>query len=101
MSTKSILPPESLASLSTPWVLLDCRPGAETFARGHLPGALHAHLDRSLSAASEPGFDPAIGGRHPLPDLTRWSKQLGAWGITPETWVIACDAASGGNGVTP
>jgi len=98
MSTNSLISPESLAQLSTPWVLLDCRPEAETFATGHLPGAIHADLDRALSTASDPGFNPALGGRHPLPEPSQWSRQLGAWGITPETLVIAYDAASGGNG---
>ncbi|MDP2875663.1 MAG: sulfurtransferase [Holophaga sp.] len=98
MSTNHLISPDSLTRMSEPWVLLDCRPGAETFATGHLPGAIHADLDRTLSTASDPGFDPAQGGRHPLPEPCHWSKQLGAWGITPETYVVAYDAASGGNG---
>jgi thiosulfate/3-mercaptopyruvate sulfurtransferase len=77
--------------------LLDARPGAEAHAAGHLDGALHADLNLHLSAASAPGFDPARGGRHPLPDLATWAAQLGAWGIGPETPVVAYDAASGGN----
>jgi thiosulfate/3-mercaptopyruvate sulfurtransferase len=93
-----LVSPEVLSSLLIPWVLLDCRPGAEAFASGHLTGALPADLDRHLSSASEPDFDPSAGGRHPLPELLRWSKQLGAWGITPETLVVGYDNASGGNG---
>jgi len=98
MSTHPLVAPESLSCIPEPWVLLDCRPGSEVFASGHLAGALHADLDRTLSAASAPGFDPAQGGRHPLPALSRWSQQLGEWGITPQTFVVACDNASGGNG---
>jgi len=98
MSTSPLISPESLPRLQAPWVLLDCRPGVEAFASGHLPNALHADLDRTLSNASEPGFDPASGGRHPLPDRLRWSRQLGEWGITPQTFVVAYDYASGGSG---
>ncbi|MDR3671724.1 MAG: rhodanese-like domain-containing protein [Holophaga sp.] len=86
----SAIPPGSL--------LLDARPGPQAFADGHLPGALHADLNRQLSLASAPGADPARGGRHPLPSPAQWAAQLGQWGITPETWVVAYDAANGGNG---
>ena len=98
MPAQFLLPPESLSNLPSAHVLLDCRPGPEAFASGHLPGALHADLDRFLSTASESGFDPAKGGRHPLPEPRHWSERLGAWGITPETPVVAYDDASGGNG---
>jgi len=97
MSTP-LVSPESLAQIPAPSVLLDCRPDPEAFASGHLAGALHADLDRCLSRAAEPAFDPAEGGRHPLPEPARWSKQLGAWGITPQTLVVAYDNSSGGNG---
>lgn len=77
--------------------LLDARPGAQVYASGHLDGAVHADLDVRLSAASAPGFDPANGGRHPLPAPATWAAQLGAWGIGPETRVVAYDASSGAN----
>lgn len=98
MPTHPLLSPENLSKLPMPRVFLDCRPGTESFAAGHLPGALHADLDRTLSSATGPDFDPAQGGRHPLPSLATWANQLGEWGITPETWVVAYDGASGGNG---
>ncbi len=88
---------EALRATTGPVRLLDARPGAEGYAAGHLEGALHADLNLRLSAASEPGFDPARGGRHPLPPLATWCEQLGAWGIGPETLVVAYDGASGGN----
>jgi thiosulfate/3-mercaptopyruvate sulfurtransferase len=81
-------------------LLLDARRGAELFAQGHLRSALHADLDRCLSLAGEPGQDPARGGRHPLPGPERWAAQLGAWGIGPDTWVVAYDGANGGDGAT-
>ncbi len=88
---------EALLAAPTSVRLLDARPGVEGYAAGHLDGALHADLNVQLSAASEPGFDPARGGRHPLPSLATWCAQLGAWGIGPETRVVASDAAAGGN----
>ncbi len=86
-----------LASPPAPFRLMDARAGADVYAAGHLRGALHADVNLQLSTASEPGFDPARGGRHPLPDLAAWSRRLGAWGIGPETFVVAYDAAGGAN----
>lgn len=77
--------------------LLDARPDAAAHASGHLPGALHADLNRHLSTASDPGHDPARGGRHPLPSVARFAAQLGAWGIGPDTEVVVYDASGGGN----
>jgi thiosulfate/3-mercaptopyruvate sulfurtransferase len=77
--------------------LLDVRQSPEEYAAGHLPGALHADLNRQLSTASDPGHDPARGGRHPLPPLDRFAAQVGAWGIGPDTEVVAYDAQGGGN----
>ncbi len=98
MSNLPLVSPEALSRIPGPCIILDCRPGAEAFASGHLAGALPADLDRALSAAGSPGFDPRLGGRHPLPELSEWSAQLGSWGITPRTFVVACDGTSGGNG---
>lgn len=77
--------------------LLDARQDPADYASGHLPGAFHADLNRQLSAASDPDHDPARGGRHPLPPLARFAAQLGAWGIGPDTEVVAYDAAGGSN----
>ncbi len=98
MSFGPLISPESLIATTDPIRLLDARPGAEVYASGHLAGALHADLNVRLSSASEPTFDPAKGGRHPLPALARWAGQLGAWGIGPDTRVVAYDGAAGGNG---
>ena len=95
MPFPALVSPREIAPSS---VLLDARPGPEAFAGGHLPGALHADLNRCLSGATAPGADPARGGRHPLPEPGRFAQQLGAWGITPETSVVAYDDANGGNG---
>jgi len=92
-----LVSPESLRAAAEPYLLLDARPGAATFAGGHLPGARHADLEASLSDATAPGFDPSRGGRHPLPALARWAAQLEAWGIGPATQVVVYDAAGGAN----
>ncbi|GLH70463.1 sulfurtransferase [Geothrix rubra] len=92
-----ILDADALAARLFSVRLLDTRQDPGEFAAGHLPGALHADLNRHLSTASDPGFDPARGGRHPLPDPARFAAQLGAWGIGPDTPVVAYDASGGGN----
>ena len=98
MAFGPLIAPETLAEASSSLLLLDARPGVEAYASGHLQGAHHADLDRWLSMASEPGFDPARGGRHPLPAPAVWAERLGAWGIGPATRVVAYDDVSGGNG---
>jgi len=94
MPTPAVLAP---SALRPPYVLLDARSGP-AFAAGHLPGAVLADLNVSLSGAQAPGADPARGGRHPLPSPEVWARQLGDWGITPGTRVVAYDDACGGNG---
>jgi thiosulfate/3-mercaptopyruvate sulfurtransferase len=78
-------------------VLLDARASHAAYDAGHLPGARWASLEQDLSDAAAPGADPARGGRHPLPSLERWSRTLGAWGISPETFVVAYDDQAGAN----
>ncbi len=90
-----LLTPQDLRRL-TGAVLLDARPRA-AYEAGHLPGALPADLESTLSSAAEPGHDPACGGRHPLPAPEAWSRQLGAWDIGPDTVVVAYDEAQGSN----
>ncbi len=90
-----LIAPEDLHALEGA-VLLDARPFA-AFATGHLRGALNADADRQLSRASQEGFDPAVGGRHPLPSLLQWRTTLGLWGIGPATPVVVYDEQSGAN----
>ena len=72
-------------------VILDTRPAGADYAKGHLPGAIHAELNSALSAAEEPGAEAAEGGRHPLPSIETWARRLGEWGIGPRTTVIVYD----------
>ena len=85
-----------LATLKDQVRLLDCRTAAE-YEAGHLPGAINADLERDLSRVTAEGFDPAKGGRHPLPDLRAWRDTLGRWGITPDTAIVCYDSQGGAN----
>lgn len=70
--------------------LADAHAGARAYARGHIPGAVYASLDEDLSDLSKQGL-----GRHPLPDAAAFSVTLSRWGWTPDTPVVAYDAANG------
>lgn len=89
---------ELAARLNSPDLLIvDCRfdlanPGwgQREHAAGHIPGAVYAHLDTALSAPRTAG-----SGRHPLPSPAAFAAQLGGWGYTPTTRVVAYDQGSG------
>jgi thiosulfate/3-mercaptopyruvate sulfurtransferase len=81
------------------WRVVDCRfslldpaRGRGDHARGHVPGAVYAHLDEDLSAPVQPGRT----GRHPLPEPDDLARRLGEWGIDGSTQVVAYDDGSGG-----
>jgi len=78
-------------------LVVDCRSdiadpqrAARDYAEGHVPGAVHADLDRELSDLSRQGL-----GRHPLPGADRFASLLARWGWTPQTTVVAYDNANG------
>lgn len=80
------------------WVVMDCRfglgnteKGREEYLVSHIPGARYAHLDEDLSGPIIPGET----GRHPLPDITSFAKQLAHWGISNDTQVVAYDSMGG------
>lgn len=73
---------------------IDCRTDPAAYASGHLQGAVHAQLERDLSA---PMADARDGGRHPLPAIEALCARLGDWGVTPATHVIAYDDQGGAN----
>jgi thiosulfate/3-mercaptopyruvate sulfurtransferase len=79
------------------WRVMDCRfdllrpeKGRQDYLSGHIPGAVHADLDKDLA-------DPVRkdSGRHPLPDPDRFARVLGGWGISNSSQVVAYDHASG------
>jgi len=95
----TLVQPEALAQAlsDVTVVVLDCRhtlgepeAGERAYLRGHIPGALHAHLDRDLSGPHRPD-----AGRHPWPDAEGFTTRLGQWGITPAHQVVAYDAGDG------
>jgi thiosulfate/3-mercaptopyruvate sulfurtransferase len=79
------------------WAVLDCRSelarpewGANAYAEGHIPSAIHAHLDRDLSSPVTP-----TSGRHPLPSIEALVATLGSWGIDENVQVVAYDQSNG------
>lgn len=70
--------------------LADPQSGADRYAAGHLPGAVHADLNRDLADLGRQGH-----GRHPLPDSDAFAATLGRWGIGPGTQVVVYDAGDG------
>jgi thiosulfate/3-mercaptopyruvate sulfurtransferase len=93
MPVDPVITPRELAARPDA-VILDCRPDARAYAAGHLPGAVHAQLERDLAG---PTPDPARGGRHPLPLVRDFTATLGRWGITPRKTVVAYDDQNGAN----
>lgn len=84
---------EALRSDPAHVVLLDVRhdlkdpeKGPRLWREGHIPGAIHAHVDRDLSAPVKPGT-----GRHPLPDVDAFLETASRWGVAPGVQVVAYD----------
>jgi thiosulfate/3-mercaptopyruvate sulfurtransferase len=78
-------------------VLVDCRfnladpaAGRRLYEAGHIPGAVYADLDRDLASPIGPDT-----GRHPLPDAGVLANSLRAWGVDPDSQVVAYDDAGG------
>lgn len=104
LPTPLISAPELLALLGRgeAWpVVLDCsfdladsQAGEKAHAQGHLPGARYAHLDRDLSGPKT-ARGAIDGGRHPLPTREAFAATLTAWGIGPDTPVVAYDTQGG------
>jgi len=78
-------------------VIVDCRfdlvnplAGRTEYERAHVPRAVHLDLERDLS-----GPKASHGGRHPLPEVSRFSETLGRVGIDEHIAVVAYDAQNG------
>jgi thiosulfate/3-mercaptopyruvate sulfurtransferase len=79
------------------WRVFDCRydlsapeKGVALFESGHIPGALHVHMDRDLSAPKS-----GTNGRHPLPDPGSFAGWLGARGVRQSDQIVAYDDSGG------
>ena len=70
--------------------LADPGAGERAFEQGHLPGAIHAHLDRELAGAKT-----GRNGRHPLPARADWAATLARLGVTPARAVVLYDGQGG------
>jgi len=98
MNTPLLIEPDELAlrmdsGSVQDFVLVDCRfrlddkeAGRRAYAKGHIAGAVYAHLQTDLSAS--PG---SRGGRHPLPSADAFGLFLQTIGVGPSTYVIAYD----------
>ncbi|MDX5333344.1 MAG: sulfurtransferase [Gammaproteobacteria bacterium] len=70
--------------------LADAQAGRRAYLAGHVPGAVYADLEQDLSGPVGPET-----GRHPLPDPMLLARRFAAWGIGPDTQVVALDDAGG------
>lgn len=100
MIYRTLISPAELAAYTgdPDWVIVDCRfsltdteLGRRSYAEGHLPGAVYAHLDADLSGPIVPGQT----GRHPLPSVEACAATFAAWGIGAQTQVVAYDDRDG------
>jgi thiosulfate/3-mercaptopyruvate sulfurtransferase len=78
------------------WRIFDCRHdlaqpelGERQYREAHIPGALHAHLDRDLSAPKD-----GRNGRHPLPERGAFIAWLGEQGLKASDPVVCYDAGN-------
>ncbi|HEX6722503.1 MAG TPA: sulfurtransferase [Burkholderiaceae bacterium] len=81
---------ERVVLLDCGFDLVDTAAGARAHARGHLPGAFHADLDRDLSSAKT-----GRNGRHPLPTRETFARTVAAWGVRPGVAVVCYDDQGG------
>ena len=88
---------QALQAAGAPLVVLDCgfdladpAAGERVHAAGHLPGAVHVHLDRDLA-----GLKTGHNGRHPLPERGAFAARAGLWGIKPGMQVVCHDDQGG------
>lgn len=79
------------------WRIVDCSHdlgdeslGRRAYLAGHIPGAIHAHLDQDLS-----GTKTGRNGRHPLPEPETFNAWLGQIGIRSTDRVLAYDRSGG------
>ncbi|MFC1414227.1 sulfurtransferase [Streptacidiphilus sp. N1-12] len=95
MDTATLISPGQLATALAgprPPAVLDVRwqlggpPGAEEYAKGHIPGAHYIDMNADLAAAAGPA------GRHPLPDPEVLGAALRRAGVDADREVVVHDA---------
>ncbi len=100
---------QALMDSGRPMMVFDCtfdlaQPslGGVRYLESHIPGALHADLDRDLSAkhgapgaagtlTATEGDMPASGGRHPLPNRERLATWLSSIGFANDMQAVVYD----------
>lgn len=78
-------------------IILDARTGKgmhQTYLDKHIKGARFIDLDKDMA---EIGENAAFGGRHPLPDIEKFSETLSKLGISEKSHIIVYDDKSGSN----
>lgn len=78
-------------------VVLDARTGKnarENYLQNHIKGAKFIDLDKDLA---EIGENAAFGGRHPLPNISKFAETLQNIGISEDSHIVVYDLANGGN----
>ncbi|MBL6689599.1 MAG: sulfurtransferase [Pseudomonadales bacterium] len=87
---------ETAADQADSLLLFDCRAalgdlekGRHDFEAGHIPGAVHADLDRDLSSP------PGDGGRHPLPVRAKLEARFQDWGVSSDCVLVCYDQNNG------
>jgi thiosulfate/3-mercaptopyruvate sulfurtransferase len=97
---------KALQSSGAPVMLFDCSfdlmnpaAGEEQYRKAHIPGAVYAHLDNSLSdkgtvdpdGTHHPHPDAASGGRHPLPSREKFAMWLSSVGFANDMQAVVYD----------
>ena len=90
---------QQLQEQNQPVLVFDCsfdlaqpQAGQAQFAQAHIPGALHADLDRHLSVHDD--RPTASGGRHPLPTRENFAAWLAATGLNQNMQVVVYDRSN-------
>ncbi|CAH0136871.1 sulfurtransferase [Plantibacter cousiniae (nom. nud.)] len=94
-----LIAPDDLAALiasGTPVRVLDVRwrldapDGRPAYLEAHVPGAVYVDLDHEL-ADHVPTGEPAVRGRHPLPDREALQASARSWGVDDGDVVVVYD----------
>ncbi|PQA96590.1 thiosulfate/3-mercaptopyruvate sulfurtransferase [Chryseobacterium piscicola] len=94
----SIISASDIKNISTEnLIILDARAGKEAYQnylKKHLKGARFISLDKELAEIVE---DASFGGRHPLPDLKKFTETLSNLGISNDSDIVIYDDKYGAN----
>jgi len=93
-----IISPQQLKELSTKsLIILDVRTGKDNYQNylnKHIKGARFVDLDEDLADVGE---NAVFGGRHPLPEIQKFSETVSLLGISEDSYVIIYDDKNGAN----